>query len=148
MDKNRACCSGGHCWGYHPGTLSALPSHCNSIEDQGPFQGLDQVIRYQPTHRDRVMHIYVGNQTIIGSNNGLLPGRRQTIIWTNAGILFIWILGTHCSEILSEIGTFSLTKMHLKLSSVKRRQFCLSLNVLTLPSPGNSITDCSDWMKW
>ena len=30
---------------------------------------------------------------IIGSDNGLLPGLRQAIIWTNAGILFIWPLG-------------------------------------------------------
>ena len=31
--------------------------------------------------------------TIIGSDNGLSPGRRQAIIWTNAGISLIWILG-------------------------------------------------------
>ena len=37
------------------------------------------------------MHICVGNLTIIGSDNGLAPGRRQAIIWTNDydGILFI-----------------------------------------------------------
>ena len=29
------------------------------------------------------------NLTIIDSDNGLSPGRRQAIIWTNAGILFI-----------------------------------------------------------
>ena len=29
-------------------------------------------------------HEYVGNLTIIGSDNGLSPGRRQAIIWTNA----------------------------------------------------------------
>ena len=34
-------------------------------------------------------HICVINLTIIGSDNGLSPGRRQAIIWTNAGILFI-----------------------------------------------------------
>ena len=33
-------------------------------------------------------HIYASvDQTIIGSNNGLSPGRRQAIIKTNAGIL-------------------------------------------------------------
>ena len=31
-------------------------------------------------------HIYVGNVTTIVSDNGLSPGRRQSIIWTNAGI--------------------------------------------------------------
>ena len=38
------------------------------------------------THWDRETHICVGKLTIIGSDNGLSPGRRQTIIWTNAGI--------------------------------------------------------------
>ena len=40
--------------------------------------------------------------TIIGSDNGLLPGRHQAIIWTNAGILLIGPSGTHVSEILIE----------------------------------------------
>ena len=38
-------------------------------------------------------YICVGDQTIIGSDNGLLPGRRQAIIRTNAGILLIESLG-------------------------------------------------------
>ena len=38
-----------------------------------------------------------------------LAGRRQAIIWTNAGIL-----GTNFSKILSEIYTFSFKTMHLK----------------------------------
>ena len=37
----------------------------------------------------RVTHICVGKLTIIVSDNGLSPGRRQAIIWTNAGILLI-----------------------------------------------------------
>ena len=32
-------------------------------------------------------HICVSKLTIIGSDNGLAPGRRQAIIWTNDGIL-------------------------------------------------------------
>ena len=39
------------------------------------------------THWGRVTHEYIGNVNIIGSDNGLLPGRHQAIIWTNAGIL-------------------------------------------------------------
>ena len=66
----------------------------------------------------------------IGSDNGLAPTKRQAIIWTNAEILLIWTLGTNFSNILSEIHTFSLTKMHSKLSSAKWQQFCLDLNVL------------------
>ena len=30
---------------------------------------------------------HVSKLTIIGSDNGLSPGRRQAIIWTNGGIL-------------------------------------------------------------
>ena len=48
-------------------------------------------------------HIYVSNQTIIDSDNGLAPDRRQAIIWTNAGILLIGPLGTNFSEVLIEI---------------------------------------------
>ena len=76
------------------------------------------------------MHIFVGKLTIIGSDNGLSPGRRQAIIRTNAGILLIGTLGTNFSEILSEIHTFSIKKMHLKMSSGKCRPFCLGFNVL------------------
>ena len=70
------------------------------------------------------------NQAIIGSDNGLLPGRHHTIIWTNARILLIVPQGTNFSEILIEILTLSLKKMHLKVSSAKWRPFCLGLSVL------------------
>ena len=83
------------------------------------------------THWGRVTHICVDNLTIIGSDNGLSPGRRQAIIWTIAGILLIGPLGTSFSEILIGIQTFSFTKMHLKISSAKWRPFCPGLNVLT-----------------
>ena len=75
-------------------------------------------------------HICVGNLTIIVSDNGLSPYRRQAIIWTNAGILLIGPLGTNFSEILLEIHAFSFKKMHLKMSSGKWRPFCLGLKVL------------------
>ena len=55
------------------------------------------------THWGRVTHICVNKLTIIGSDNGLSPGRRQAIIWTNAGLLLIGPLGTNFSEILIEI---------------------------------------------
>ena len=83
------------------------------------------------THWGRVTHICVGNLTIIGSDNGLSPGRRQSIIWTNAGILSIGPLGTNFIEISIGIQTFSFNKMHLKMSSGKWRPSCLGLNVLS-----------------
>ena len=49
--------------------------------------GLNEV-----THWGRVTHICVNTNTNIGSDNGLSPGWRQAIIWTNAGILLIWTL--------------------------------------------------------
>ena len=82
------------------------------------------------THWGRVTHICIGELTIIVSDNGLSPGRRQAIIWTNAGILLIGPYGTNFSEILIEILTFSFTKMSLKVSSAKWRPSCLGLNVL------------------
>ena len=81
------------------------------------------------THWGRVTHIRVGKLTISGSCNGLSPGRCQAIIWTNAGILLIGLLGTNFSENPIWTQTFSFKKMHLKMSA-KWRPFCLELNVL------------------
>ena len=75
----------------------------------------------------RLTHICIGILSIIGADNGLSPGQRQSIIWTNAGIFLIGPLGTNFSEILAEIITFSFKKMYLKVLSAK---FCLGLNVL------------------
>ena len=75
-------------------------------------------------------HLCVGNLTIIGSDNGLAPGRHQAIIWTNSGILLIGTLETNFSEISIEMQPFSFTKMRLKVSSAKWRPFCFGLNVL------------------
>ena len=57
--------------------------------------------------------------TIIGSDNGLSPGRRQAIIWINAGILLIEPLGTSFSEILIGTQIFSFKKMRLKMLFAK-----------------------------
>ena len=65
----------------------------------------------------RVMHMCISKLTNIGSDNGLLPGWRQAIIWTNAGMLLIGPLGTHRSEILIETDIFSFKKTLLKMPS-------------------------------
>ena len=85
------------------------------------------------THRGWVTHICVSNLTTIGSDNGLLPGRRQAIIQTNAGILLIEPPGTNFNAISIEIHIFSFKKIHFKMSSGKWRPFCLGLNVLMNP---------------
>ena len=41
----------------------------------------------------------VSKLTMIGSDNGLSPDRRQAIIWTNAGISLIGLLGAYFSGI-------------------------------------------------
>ena len=95
----------------------------NLNQNGGHFvQGGDQLIHWG--------HICVSRLTIIGSDNGLSPGRRQAIIWTNAGILLIRPLETNFNEMLIEILAFSFMKMRLKVSSAKLRPFCLGLNAL------------------
>ena len=83
------------------------------------------------THWSRVTHtcICVSKLTIIGSDKGLSPDRREAIIWTNAGILLVGPLRTNFSEILIKIHNFSLWKIHFKMSG-KWRPSCLGLNVL------------------
>ena len=124
--------------GYHRGDTRHNPVDTN-IEHRSNFE-----LRWQLTsraimclswtfltHWGRVTHICVGNLTIIGPDNGLSPGRRQAIIWINAGILLIGLRGTNFSEISIGIQKFSFKKMHLKTSSAKWRPFCLVLNLLT-----------------
>ena len=132
-----------------------------SISEGGLFseqQLLVLLLSLSLTHWGGVTHICVSNLTMIGSDNGLSPGRRQAIFWTNARILSIGnlgtnfseilfeiltfsfknimlgsigTLGTNFSEILFEILTFSFKNMRLKMSSGKWRLVCLRPNVLT-----------------
>ena len=73
----------------------------------------------------------VGNLTMIGSDNGSWLSRCQVIIRTNVGILLTGALRTNFTEILIEIIKFLFNKMRLKVSSAKRRPFCLGINVLS-----------------
>ena len=56
---------------------------------------------------------------------------RQAIIWANVGLLLIAPLGIHFSGILIKIITFSVKKMHLKMSG-NWCPFCFGLNGLTV----------------
>ena len=86
-------------------------------------------LTYGLAHWGRATPICVSKLTIIASDNGLSPGRRQAIIWNNARILSIGLFRTKFSKILIEILTFSFKKMRLKVSCAKWRPFCLGLNV-------------------
>ena len=102
--------------------FSSVP-HVPAMISQGRIGGLPPPL----THWGRVTHICVSKLTPIGSYNGLSPGRRQAIIWTNDEILIIRTLGTNFNEILSEIHSFSFKKMHLKMASAIWRLFRLGL---------------------
>ena len=82
------------------------------------------------SHWGRMTHSCLSKLSIIGSDNGLSPGRRQAIIWTNAGILLLGTRGTNFNDILIKIHEFSFKKIHLKMSFGKWRPSCLGLNVL------------------
>ena len=49
-----------------------------------PTHGDGHYAIHSLTHSGRVTHIWIGKLTNIGSDNGLSPGRRQAIIWSNA----------------------------------------------------------------
>ena len=82
------------------------------------------------THWGWGMHVGISKPTIIGSDNCLLPGRHQAIIWTNAGVLLIEPSRTNFSVILIEIHTFSFKKRKCILKCLENDIF-LSLNMLT-----------------
>ena len=86
------------------------------------------------THWGWVTNLYIDNLTIIGSDNGLSPGRCQAIIWTNAGLLIIGPLRRNFSEILNKINTVLSMKMRLKMPSTKWQPLCLGLKVLEILS--------------
>ena len=62
------------------------------------------------THWGQAMHICISKIIIIGSDNGLSPGRRQAIIWTDAWMLLIGPLGTNFNEIDSKFIYFHSRK--------------------------------------
>ena len=66
--------------------------------------------------------ICVSKLTIIGSDNGLSPGRRQAIIWTNAGILLMRPLGTNFNEMLIEI-----LSVVCEMASILSRPQCVNI---------------------
>ena len=86
--------------------LMVLGSEYFSTSVADPQSSANMVL----THWDRVMHICISNLTIIGSDNGLVPGWHQAIILTSAGVLLIQTSGTNFSEILSKIHTFNSRK--------------------------------------
>ena len=115
-----------------------MSRHRNGFANHGNSLRTSDAYMRQETGKvlTRITHIYVSKLTIIGPDNGLLPGlvfvgnkisinqksQCQAIIWINVGILLISTWGANFSEMLSKINTFSSKKMHLKMSSATWRQ--------------------------
>ena len=78
------------------------------------------------THCDQMRHIFVNKLSVIASDNGLSAGRRQAIIWTNAGILLIGPFGAKFNDIFTEIHTFSFKKTHFKMAAILSRPQCVN----------------------
>ena len=132
-----------HAWLWH--LVFLVHCFCNSK----PYGVISHIFgdRFL-THWGRVTHICISKMTIIGSDNGLSPDRRQAIIWTNAALLSIGPLRTYFNENLIKIQQFSLTKMHVKMSSAKWLPSCLGLNVLTLNMRGLSYLGLPRSISW
>ena len=107
------------------------------------------------THWGRVMHVCVRKITIIGSDNGLLPGQHQAIIWTNAGILLIRILGTNFREILSKIHTFfiqgnAFQNVVCKMAAIVSRPQCVKREIdqYLVTTKHNKVCNCCAYCFW
>ena len=99
------------------------------------------------THWVRVMHKCISKIIIIGSDDGLSPGRHQAIIWTIAGIFSLGPLGTKFSGILIKIHTFSLQKnafenVFWKMAAILSWPWCAK------PSQCVGSTDCVPSHYW
>ena len=74
-------------------------------------------------------HICVSKLTIIGSHNGLLAGRRQAIIWTNAGILLIELFGANKVNFIGNSNIFIQENVHenvvCEMASILSRHQCV-----------------------
>ena len=72
-------------------------------------------------------YICFGKLIIIGSDNGLSPGRRQAIIWTIVGILLIGPMGTNFSEILIGIPNIFIQENAFENVVCEMASICLGL---------------------
>ena len=95
----------------------------------GEFSGIGEFPAQRPSYAENVSiwwrhhDLCVNKPTGFGSNNGLSPGQRQAIIWTNGGILFIGALGTNLSEISEICDSKDITAIFAKIFFPKPRRF-------------------------
>ena len=79
------------------------------------------------------MQICVSELTIIGSDNGLSPGHRQAIIWTNDAILLIQTFRIHFSEIVENFIHFHSRQCISKCQENGGHLVSASVIILMLP---------------
>ena len=77
------------------------------------------------------MHTCVGKLTMVSSDNGLSPGRRQAIICTNAGILLIGLLRKKLQWSFNRNWNIFSQENARQKCSAKWRLFRLGLNFLS-----------------
>ena len=78
IDPHAHCCSANGNINSHSSHCGLVTPHCVTL-----------------THWGWMTQICISKITIIGSHNGLSPGRHQTIIWTNAVILTLLVIYHH-----------------------------------------------------
>ena len=77
------------------------------------------------------MHLFIGNLTIMGSDNGFLPSQCQAIIWPNDRMLLVGPLGTNFSEILIKILTVSFNafeRVVCGMTAILSQPHCVNQN--------------------
>ena len=92
------------------------------------------------THWGRVTHIYVSKLTIIGSDKGLSPGWRQSIIWIKAGILIIRTLKNK----LQRNSCIFIQEIAFENVVCEMASICFGLNVLNFPKQLSTVASLGD----
>ena len=81
-----------------------------------------------------VKHICISKLTIIGSDNGLLPGRHQAIIWTNTGILLSGKENAF-ENVIYEMEASSSRPQCVHLFGCEARIFCTKYSMIIIALP-------------
>ena len=118
---------------FNDGYQATCHLNLQTSSQKGKLRGFEDIAIDMLTQRGWVTYICVGKITIIGLDNGLSPGRRQAIIWTNGGILSTGPLGTNFSKkIYSKFIHFHSRKCiwtgRLQNGTILSRPQCVNVN--------------------
>ena len=114
-----------------------------------PFWITSSQMWHSLTHWGPVMHICISKQTNIGSDNGLVPCRRQAIIWTIGGILLIQTSGTNFSGTLSKIHKFSFGNVVCEMAANLAQPQCVDSHKNLKENMDYFLNQqCAFWWSW